>query len=176
MNIVNEWVGELPDDARAYDGTLPTNQETPWVIVDKSAFASVHSIEVDFELLSSVTEDEAGVWAYKYWFNMPGSATPTRTPRPTASPTLRPGISPEFKAAMDSFEAFFDSYIDFMNRYETADEPLFMLADYLLFLSQYVEMMAALEAYGSKELTHAESVYYLELLNRINGKLMKAIP
>ncbi len=45
MNIFNEWVSELPDDARSYDKDL--SNAGP-IIVDKDAFASVETMEVDF--------------------------------------------------------------------------------------------------------------------------------
>lgn len=45
MNIYNEWVAEVPADARSFDGT--TADASP-IIVDKDAFASVSSVEVDF--------------------------------------------------------------------------------------------------------------------------------
>ena len=48
MNLYNEWVGDtLPDDARSSDGK--TDDASP-MIVDKDAFASVNSVEVDFVL------------------------------------------------------------------------------------------------------------------------------
>ena len=70
MNIYNEWVGEIPADARSFDGT--TADAKP-VIVDKEAFAAVKSVEVDFSLLP-VTDlaylmyaDAA--WANQYWYD-----------------------------------------------------------------------------------------------------------
>jgi hypothetical protein len=48
MNIYNEWVGEVPADARSFDGK--TDDASP-IIVDKELFASVKSVEVDFSLL-----------------------------------------------------------------------------------------------------------------------------
>ena len=68
MNIYNEWVGELPDDARSFDGDI---SDSSAVIVDKDAFASVAKIEVSFTLHE--VEDEAflmyadSAWAYQYW-------------------------------------------------------------------------------------------------------------
>ena len=47
MNVYNEWVSELPADARSYDGSL--DGAAP-VIVDKAAFEAVSSVEIDFVL------------------------------------------------------------------------------------------------------------------------------
>ncbi len=73
MNIMNEWVGEVPADARSYDGSVAGNDETPWIIVNKDEFAAVKSIEIDFELLKYGIDTAYimfadGAWAYQYWF------------------------------------------------------------------------------------------------------------
>ena len=47
LNIYNEWVSELPSDARSFDGSL---QDAAPIIVDKEAFAAVKSVEADFVL------------------------------------------------------------------------------------------------------------------------------
>ena len=44
-NLYNEWVSEIPADARSLDGDLANAAA---VVVDKAAFASVSKIEVDF--------------------------------------------------------------------------------------------------------------------------------
>lgn len=48
MNIYNEWVGELPADARSYDGKV---DDANWMIIDKAAFDSVETVEVTFEFV-----------------------------------------------------------------------------------------------------------------------------
>ena len=68
MNVYNEWVGELPADARSFDGSV---EDAKPIIVDKELFASVSKIEIDFTLVP-VTDTaylmyaDAG-WAYQYW-------------------------------------------------------------------------------------------------------------
>ncbi|MFA5675962.1 MAG: hypothetical protein WDA65_05490 [Christensenellales bacterium] len=68
MNIYNEWVGELPSDARSFDGDI---SDASAVIVDKEAFASVEKIEISFALHEA--KDKAylmyadGGWTYQYW-------------------------------------------------------------------------------------------------------------
>ena len=69
MNIYNEWVSELPADARSFDGK--TDDAAP-VIVDKEAFASVKTVEADF-VLHQFGVDKAylmyadAAWAKQYW-------------------------------------------------------------------------------------------------------------
>ncbi len=90
MNIMNEWVAEVPADARSYDGTVPANEETPWIIVDKEAFAAVKSIEIDFELLKYGVDTAYimfadGAWTNQYWFEAPTEGV-TATNATVASP------------------------------------------------------------------------------------------
>ena len=68
MNIYNEWVSELPADARSFDGSV---EDAAPVIVDKEAFAAVSKVEVDFTLVP-VTDTAYlmyadAAWAYQYW-------------------------------------------------------------------------------------------------------------
>ena len=71
MNIYNEWVSDLPADARSFDGK--TDDAKP-VIVDKELFAAVKSIEVDF-VLHQFGVDTAYImyadsaWANQYWYD-----------------------------------------------------------------------------------------------------------
>ena len=71
MNIFNEWVGELPADARSFDGDLT---DATWTMVDKAAFAAVSSVEVDFTF-HKYGVDTAYImfadqnWAAQYWLD-----------------------------------------------------------------------------------------------------------
>lgn len=68
MNIMNEWVSELPADARSFDGTT---EDASWVIVDKAAFTGVTSYEVDFSLIPVTDKGfimfADGAWANQAW-------------------------------------------------------------------------------------------------------------
>ena len=72
MNVYNEWVSALPEDARSYDGVT---DDASWIIVDKEAFASVGTVEIDFTLLPRT--DVAylmyadGSWTNQYWGGEP---------------------------------------------------------------------------------------------------------
>ena len=68
MNVYNEWVGEVPADARSYDGVTA---DAAAIMVDKDAFAAVSSFEIDFSLLP-VTDTAFlmyadAAWAHQYW-------------------------------------------------------------------------------------------------------------
>lgn len=82
------------------------------------------------------------------------------------------GVRPEFKEAMDSYEAFFDEYIEFMEKYSNSDNAVEMLADYADYMSQYAETMKKMEALQSDDLSTEEAAYYAEVSARIMQKLL----
>jgi len=83
-------------------------------------------------------------------------------------------MRPEFKEAMDSYEAFFDEYVAFMEKYAASDgSDLTLLTDYADYMSKYADMMADLEAWDSADMNTAETAYYIEVQSRISQKLLK---
>ena len=84
------------------------------------------------------------------------------------------GIRPEIKEAIDSYEAFFDEYIAFMQSYAENDAPFDMLSDYLDYMTKYADMMQKLDELSNEDLNDAELAYYLEVSARINQKLLDA--
>lgn len=83
-------------------------------------------------------------------------------------------IRPEFKAAMDSYEAFCDEYCDFMKKYAENPADLAMLAKYADMMTKYSEMNKNFEAWDESEMSEAELKYYLEVLSRVTQKLADA--
>jgi hypothetical protein len=93
------------------------------------------------------------------------------TTEETTSQADASGIRPEFKAAMDSYEKFFDEYCAFMKKYKESNDASSMLADYTKYMAQYADTMAKLDAIDEKELSTEEAVYYAEVSARITSKL-----
>ncbi|MBS4785058.1 MAG: hypothetical protein KH009_02995 [Clostridiales bacterium] len=98
---------------------------------------------------------------------------PVKEEAPEAEPT---GIRPEFKAAMDSYEAFFDEYVAFMRKYANADptDALMLLSDYADYMDQYADTMEKLSALDDGTLSSEELDYYIEVYARITQKLLDA--
>ena len=63
MNLMNEWVSELPADARSWDANL--ENATP-IVVAKDLLASVNTIEIDFALCP-VTDKAFLMFADETW-------------------------------------------------------------------------------------------------------------
>lgn len=82
-------------------------------------------------------------------------------------------IDPEFKAAMDSYEKFFDEYVAIMKKYQENPNDLSILNDYTAYMGQYSDVMQKLSAWADRDLNAAEAAYYLEVQTRINQKLLE---
>lgn len=84
-------------------------------------------------------------------------------------------IRPEFKEAIDSYEAFFDEYCAFMKKYNSSSNPTSMIGDYMSFMSRYTETMSKLNEISndSNKINTAELIYYTEAMTRINQKLLE---
>lgn len=84
-------------------------------------------------------------------------------------------ISEEFKAAMDSYEAFFDEYVEFMKRYKENPSDLELLTEASDMMVREADMIEEFDAWEEKDLTDAEMAYYLEVHSRIYKKLAEVL-
>lgn len=76
-------------------------------------------------------------------------------------------IRPEFKNAMDSYEAFYTDYCAMLEKYMQNPTDLTLLAQYSQLMSQAVEMDEAFNAWNSADLNNEELKYYLDVNNRV---------
>ena len=107
------------------------------------------------------------------------TAKPASTPRPKATaapmPTAAPAdVSPEFKATMDSYEAFFDEFIDFLKVMSDDSDDIGTLLRYASMMMQYADTLEKLEAIDESMLSPADDAYYIEVMARIELKLLEA--
>ena len=101
-------------------------------------------------------------------------ATTTDATESTGSSDETPeGVSEEFKATMDSYEDFYDEYIDFMETFANTDDTSEMMAEYIEFMAEYAEVTEALSAMEDEEMTDEEYAYFIEVQTRINQKLLE---
>lgn len=80
-------------------------------------------------------------------------------------------VNPDFKATMDSYEAFFDEYIAFMQKYQNSNDVTSMLSDLTSYMTKYTEVMDKLNSIDAKSLSSADAIYYAEVMARISQKL-----
>ena len=82
-------------------------------------------------------------------------------------------LDPEFKEMMDSYEAFFDEYIAFMEKYKENPTDMSLLSELSDMLTKEAEMLKEMEGLDQSEMSAAELAYYLEVTGRIYEKLGK---
>lgn len=103
-------------------------------------------------------------------------AEPEPTPEAESSAVDETSIRPEFKEAMDSYEAFFDEYVEVMKAYQeepTNTELMMRMSD---LMAQEADMLAKFDAWESDEsMSTAETAYYLEVQSRIYAKLAEVM-
>ena len=81
------------------------------------------------------------------------------------------GVNADFKETMDSYEEFFNDYVDFMKKYENSDDVTSMMTDYADYMSKYSDMMGKLDSIDTDSLSADDYAYYVEVNARITKKL-----
>ena len=95
------------------------------------------------------------------------------TPAATEEKKDSNSIDPEFKAAMDSYEKFFDEYVAIMKKYKANPTDMSILSDYAKYMGQYADMMQKFEKWENEDLNTAEAAYYVDVQARITKKLLE---
>ena len=98
---------------------------------------------------------------------------PETTTVPETTSVSENTIRPEFKAAMDAYEKFYDEYCDLMAQYTKNPTDFSLLTKYGNMLSKMTEINAAFEKWDDADMTTAEAAYYLEVNGRVLQKLAK---
>lgn len=84
-------------------------------------------------------------------------------------------IRPEFKEAMDSYEAFYDEYCDLIKKYTQDPSDFTLLTKYTDMLGKVTEMDEKFKAWDEKDMTTAEQKYYVEVSARIAQKTLDVL-
>lgn len=85
-------------------------------------------------------------------------------------------VTPEFKELMDSYESFFDEYIDFMKKYSSSEGDFTtMMTEYTEMLNKEIEWVDKIDEIDEKELSPADSAYYLLVTLRVEKKLLESL-
>lgn len=122
---------------------------------------SIISVRVEVNASDESTSDETAPVEAE-------DSTPAET-----EPAGSSSVSPDFKATMDEYEAFFNEYCDFMESYSQNPSDPTLITEYASMMSQYSDAMAALDAIDEGSLSAADSAYYLEVQTRTNQRLLE---
>lgn len=109
----------------------------------------------------------------KYIEKQAGKVDSDTTAPSETTDTTTGEIRADFKAAMDSYEKFFDEYVAIMKKFKENPTDMSILADYTKYMGQYADMMQKMEDWENEDLNAAELAYYLEVQNRITQKLLE---
>ena len=82
------------------------------------------------------------------------------------------GLRPEFKGAMDTYEAFYDEYCEIMKKFAANPSNAALLAEYMDMVTKALEVDEAFKAWDEKDLSNEELKYYLEVNNRVMQKMI----
>ena len=140
------------------------------VSADKSVV--IYYAKDDFVLEEENTQDKTPPSTQPTTEISTEAATPAATEKEEETSSDN-GIDPDFKAAMDSYEEFFDQYVAIMKKYKQNPTDLSILADYAKYMGQYADMMQKLEEWEDKDLNAAEAAYYADVFARITKKLLE---
>lgn len=83
------------------------------------------------------------------------------------------GMRPEFKEAMDSYEAFYEEYCEVVKQYSNNPSDLALLGKYTELMSKAIEVDEKFKAWDEKEMNAAEAKYYIEVSGRISKKMIE---
>lgn len=84
------------------------------------------------------------------------------------------GMRPEFKEAMDSYEAFYDEYCEFMKKYKENPTDWELLTAYTDMAQKLIDMDEKFAEWEEKDLNSAEVKYFAEVSGHITQKLLEA--
>ncbi len=85
------------------------------------------------------------------------------------------GLRPDFKAAMDSYEAFMGEYCDFMAAYSENPSDLTLIGKYATYLEKYTKLTEDFDKWNSEDMNAAELAYYTEVQARVSKKLLEGL-
>lgn len=103
-----------------------------------------------------------------------GETTQEATEDTSQSAGTHTGIDPDFKAAMDAYEAFYEEYCTFLKSYyENPSDPS-LLIKYMEMVSKVAEMDKSFEEWDEGEMNDEELKYYLDVQTRVLQMLVDA--
>lgn len=91
----------------------------------------------------------------------------TTVPPTEATAELIDGMRPEFKEAMDAYEAFYKEYCELLKKYAANPTDFSILGQYANMLTKADEVDKAFKKWDESDLNSEELKYYLDVNNRV---------
>lgn len=154
-------------------GCLYMNEERQtfkWVVAEGGITVGSELLPVINDQLVTTLDNETTI----YWEKASDEQT---IPEPTADPSTESaaenGLRPEFKAAMDSYEDFYNEYCEVLKKYMNNPSDFSILGKYMDLMGKLSDMDAKFEAWESEDLSTEELQYYMDVNNRVMKKLLE---
>lgn len=94
------------------------------------------------------------------------SALKTVKPANTQAPKTT-GLRPEFKAAMDAYESFYQEYCTYLKKLADNPTDMSILSAYVSLMEKAEETDKAFDAWKDSDLNDTELAYYLDVQSRV---------
>lgn len=159
---IADFILVLQDSGKAYlDGKI-----FEWQLVNNGIkFEDTTCALSDGEIVMELQEITA------YWQKASDDQTFPEQEDATAE-TAANGIRPEFKEAMDAYEAFYDEYCELLEKYKANPTDFTILTKYMDMMAKIEDVDKAFNAWNSSDLSAEELKYYLDVSTRIQKKLV----
>lgn len=95
---------------------------------------------------------------------------------PQTNPDAPEEMRPEFKDAMDSYEAFCVEYCALLKQYYANPTDYTLLIQYSSMMTEYMEMTEKIQEWDNGELNTEEMKYYIEVTTRVSQMIVDAMP
>ena len=185
VRTVGKWLKDRPDGVEYKDWSEPrSNEYKQWSDTRSDAYEQWSDARSDIygfwsDLRSELwgddmdgAKEEVGDFRQDIE-KQAGEIDSDVTTPPETTGTASDDIRADFKAAMDSYEKFFDEYVAIMKKYKENPTDMSILTDYATYMGQYADMMQKFEAWENEDLSKAELAYYIDVQARITKKLLE---
>ena len=131
--------------------------------------ANVYATKAENKYSTDFDEIVNGIWVGKSY----GSSSSSNTPSAGGSIFSTGGVDPQLKAALDEYEAFVDEYVSFMKKYQSdPNNAIGMISDYSSMLTRLAEFSEKINGYDTTKMSKEDYAYYLDVLNRVEKKML----
>lgn len=145
-------------------------QTFEWAIADGNLTVGGRLIPIVNDQIVMTLDNETVI----YWEKESDDQTIPEPPaEPSAEPTAEDGLRPEFKDAMDSYEAFYNEYCEVLKKYMANPSDFSILGKYMDLMGKLSDRDAKFEAWESEDFNAEELKYYMDVNNRVMKKLLE---
>ena len=152
------------DEEKAYIKLPDRETRAEWTYADGGIQVDTMALSLVNDLLCVPLSDGSCLYFEK--------ASDDQTLPEVEETTAATGLRPEFKEAMDSYEAFYNEYCDLLKKYMNNPSDLSILTKYMSLMGKLSDMDEKFKAWESEDLNNEELKYYMDVNNRVMKKLL----